>query len=168
MFEYCEACSIKGVNRMLKKIATLLLITVVVGFAACKRDDPSVLEQIAGLGPFREFSEYDTYEEEKGRNGTKWVAKRKIVIVVRKGLTKDELNTIAWTYHKAFPTAQVDFFDDESGLNNYVNGDSFNPQEGRKPEATYDADFRSKHRVATLSEGVNGEWNVSTEYYTGR
>lgn len=91
-----------------------------------------------------------------------------MVVVVRKGLTKEEREKVAWAYNKAFPKTRIDFFDDESKLNEYITLDKKPPNSPRDPNAVFDADFIDKHRVAQLMQTNKGEWFVVTEPYKAR
>ncbi len=153
---------------MQRKIISMLLLTSVALIAGCVRSDRNALDEVADLGPFKDHSFYEIFEEETYA-GERGVYKYpEIVVVVRKGLTKEGREKVAWAYHRAHPTSRIDFFDDESKLAEYIELDKMHPNSPRNSKAVYDEGFISKHRVAQLMQTDKGDWFVRTENYTGR
>ena len=150
---------------MFTKILWVLLIALTAVLAACVRADRRALDEISSLGPFKDHSFYEIFEEQThaGERGVYGLAK--MVVVVRKGLTKEEREKVAWAYSKAFPKTRIDFFDDESKLNEYIAMDKKPPNSPRDPNSVYDAGYIDKHRVAQLMQNDKGEWFVVTETY---
>ncbi|MBK7935415.1 MAG: hypothetical protein KA956_05790 [Pyrinomonadaceae bacterium] len=153
---------------MARVFSIIGLILLVVSLGGCVRDNPAILDEIAELGPFKDHSFYEIFEEQTNAGERGVYGYPKIVVVVRKGLTKEEREKVAWAYHKAHPKARIDFFDDESKLNEYIAMDKKPPNSPRDPSAVYDDGFISKHRVAQLMQTDKGEWFVVTEPYKGR
>lgn len=145
-----------------------LLIAFAVVIAGCGRGDRNALDSVSSLGPFKDHSFYEVFEEQTHANERGVYGFAKMVVVVRKGLTKEEREKVAWAYSKAFPKTRIDFFDDESKLNEYIALDKKPPNSPRDPNAVYDAGFIEKHRVAQLMQTDNGEWFVVTEPYKAR
>ena len=149
-------------------IAVLALAAIFTGCAGLDSGNPRALAEVADLGPFKDHSFYEIFEEETYA-GERGVYKYpEIVVVVRKGLTKEEREKVAWAYHRAHPTSRIDFFDDESKLAEYIELDKMPPNSPRNSKAVYDEGFISKHRVAQLMQTDKGDWFVRTENYTGR
>ena len=136
--------------------------------AGCAQADRKALDAVSDLGPFKDHSFYEVMEVETraGERGVYGFAK--MVVVVKKGLTKEEREKVAWAYNKAFPKTRVDFFDDESGLENYIKLDKKHPDGPREHNLVYDRGFIEKHRVAQLMQTEKGDWFVTTEPYKAR
>ncbi len=134
--------------------------------AACgSRPDPSALDTINGLGPFEEFARYNVVIEnlEPGKRGT-FTETPKLVVVVRKGLTKPELERITAAFMRANPGIEIYFFDNKNGLDNYVNLDSFDPRNNYKTDMTLDDNFTTKHLKARVQK-FNGTFEANTDPY---
>ncbi len=147
---------------------SIIILAIAVFLSACAANNTRALDEIADLGPFKDHSFYEVFEEQTFGGSRGVYGYPKIVVVVRKGLTKQEREKIAWAYHKANPTARIDFFDDESKLAEYIALDKKPPNSPRDPNAVYDEGFISKHRVAQLMQTDKGDWFVTTENYKGR
>lgn len=147
---------------------SLLFAVIAIFLAGCVRTDRNALDEVSSLGPFKNHSFYEVSEHQMygGERGTYGFPK--MVVVVRKGLSKEEREKVAWAYSKAFPKTRIDFFDDESKLNEYIALDKKPPNSPRDPNAVYDAGFIEKHRVAQLMQTDKGEWFVVTEPYKAR
>ncbi len=129
------------------------------------RPDASALDSIKDLGPFEEFARYNTVLEnlEPGKRGT-FTETPKLVVVIRKGLTKPELERITAAFIRANPGIEIFFFDSKDGLDNYVNLDSFDPRNNYKSDMTLDDDFTTKHVKARVQK-INGTFEANTDPY---
>ena len=149
-------------------IAVLAFAAFAAGCAGLNSGNPRALDEVADLGPFKDHSFYEVFEEQTFAGERGVYGYPKAIVVVRKGLSKADLEKVAWAYHRSNPKARIDFFDDESKLAEYIELDKMRPNSPRNSKAVYDEGFISKHRVAQLMQTDKGDWFVRTENYTGR
>ena len=153
---------------MLSKVHIVFFVACAILLAGCVRNNRRALDEVSDLGPFKDHTFYEVFEHRTYGGDRGVYGFPKIVVVVRKGLAKPDLEKIAWAYHQAHPDSRIDFFDDESKLKEYIELDKMPPNSPRNPNVVYDEAFISTHRVAQLDQTEKGDWFVRTDYYTGR
>ena len=156
---------------MIVKPITIAVLAFAAFFAGCtglNSGNPRALDEVADLGPFKDPSFYEVFEEQTFAGERGVYGYPTAIVVVRKGLSKAEIEKVAWAYHRANPRSRIDFFDDESKLAEYIELDKMRPNSPRNSKAVYDEGFISKHRVAQLMQTDKGDWFVRKENYTGR
>lgn len=153
----------------MQKLRTIFALAIVaatgLAIVACSRAEQASLDQVQDLGPFEEFAEYKTVVQnlEPGKRHI-YTETPKLVVVLRSGLTKPELDRIAAAYMHVRPGTEIDFFDSKDRLDNYVNLDSYDPRSNYETEMTLDDDFKVKHLKARVRE-VSGKFEASTDPY---
>ena len=93
-------------------IAVLAFAAFAAGCAGLNAGNPRALDEVADLGPFKDHSFYEVFEEQTFAGERGVYGYPKAIVVVRKGLSKADLEKVAWAYHRSNPKARIDFFDD--------------------------------------------------------